>query len=63
MTTLTNPQLVEKIAEITRTMDVPEFRQTSIHWLQKNAGKRNSDHARYLELRILLSAASERGIQ
>lgn len=63
MNTLSNHDLTERIAEITRTMDVPEFRQTSIHWLQKNAGKRNSDHAKYPELRQLLSIASERGIQ
>ena len=42
-------ELQEKLKQLTKDMDIPEFRRTSPKWLKKNMVTRNSNHPNYDE--------------
>jgi len=62
-TEVTNEQLVNRLANLTSKMDVPEFRKTSIRWLQRNLAIRNSNHKFFKEANEIVDTLARKGIQ
>jgi len=55
------PELKERLEKLTKLMDVPCFRYTSIKWLQKNIGRTNKNHPSYAEAKALVDELSKLG--
>lgn len=46
---MSKEQLLEKLGQLLRGMDVPVFRKTTPKWLIRNLGIRNGKHPNYPE--------------
>jgi hypothetical protein len=54
--------LKEHLEEITRTMDVPDFRRVSVQWLLRNMVVRNSGHPQFEEAMEILKKLAGMGV-
>lgn len=54
---------LDELEEITKTMDVPEFRRRKVAWLSRNMMIRNGDHPRFKEAKELITTLMKKGIR
>lgn len=50
-----------ELAKLTKFMDVPCYRYTSVKWLEKNLKKRNETHPNYAQARDLVNELKKLG--
>ena len=60
---LSNEEMVKQVKARTCKMDVPEFRRTSIGWLERNLGIRNASHPAFIEVMEMVKELRRRGVQ
>lgn len=54
---------LSRLESLTRNMDVPVFRRTSIKWLARNLAIRNSDHPDFQEAMDVIKILDNMGVQ
>lgn len=55
-------KLLKDLEKITKTMNVPDYRRTSVTWLSKNMGIKNSDHPKYKEAVAIMCELNKLGV-
>jgi len=55
-------QLKEKLSRLTLTMEIPQFRRTSVGWLNKNMKVRNAEHKNFNEAQTIIKELIRRGV-
>ena len=56
-------ELLSKLKSLTKTMDIPTFRQDRPHWLSRNMGIRNSEHPNYEEAMEIVKTLVKKGVK
>lgn len=54
---------MSELATLTKTMDIPDFRRTSIHWLSRNMSIRNSGHKNHERALELVTDLARMGVR
>ncbi len=54
-------ELKDRLERLTKVMDVPCFRYSSIKWLSKNLEARNANHPNFREAKLLVDELSKLG--
>jgi hypothetical protein len=47
-------EIILRIKELTKTMDIPDFRRGDVAWLSRNMAVRNIDHENLVEVLKLI---------
>ena len=56
-------QLLKELEKITLTMNIPQYRKTSVHWLYKNIHKKNKNHKNLEKAKKIISTLMKMGVQ
>lgn len=59
------PEILDQfnsLENITKTMDVPIFRQTDVRWLSRNMQIRNTEHVHFKEARDIVRSLLKKGV-
>lgn len=56
-------QLLSKLKSLTKSMDIPTFRQDRPHWLAKNMEVRNSEHPNYEAAMEIVKTLVKKGVK
>ncbi len=54
--------MVSELKSLTATMDVPEFRRTSIRWLVRNLAIRNKNHKNFTRAFDICITLNKKGV-
>lgn len=56
-------ELLDRLENLTSTMDIPIFRTRSVVWLNRNIHIRNQDHPNFKEAREILKILMKMGVR
>ena len=56
-------QLLEKLENLTESMDVPVFRRQDVFWLNKHLEERNSNHKHFQEASQIIEELLKMGVR
>ena len=56
-------ELKEELEKLTRKMDIPVFRRSSVPWLQRNMAIRNSEHPNFEKAKVLVLKLFKMGVR
>ena len=54
-------ELRRELANITKTMNVPDYRQVDVRWLRKKMAARNSEHPKFGEAEKIVEELASMG--
>lgn len=54
---------MEELATLTKSMDIPDFRRTSIPWLFRNMSARNSNHVNFPKAQEIVVELHRMGVR
>lgn len=57
------PELMSQLENITKKMDIPEFRRKKVVWLHKNMATKNKEHPQYEEAMQIIDILMSRGVR
>jgi len=56
-------EMKERLKELTKSMDIPSFRSTSIPWLHRNMAIRNKEHPDFEEAKNIVLELLKMGVR